>query len=161
MPASPQQRMVARPARRNKGEREIPTESRLGQASLRPVAAAQQIPPHVGQHVGDLLQQPVGLLQAAGGIGAASRLAVSVLPLVVARRKRRQTPSGSPKSLSGAPRLRLPRAMPRWKNCASRPGCWNRSSNNSATWSSQPPSSQFCVGHTLGMPEGFMAIDCM
>ena len=36
-------------------------------ASLRPVAAAQQLPPHVDQHVADLLEQLVRLLEPARG----------------------------------------------------------------------------------------------
>ena len=39
-------------------------------------AAAQQLPPHVGQHVADLVEQLVRLVEPARGFGAAARLAV-------------------------------------------------------------------------------------
>ena len=153
--------MVARPARRNKGEREIPTESRLGQASLRPVAAAQHGPSQLGQHVGDLLQQPVGLLQAAGGFGAASRLAVSVLPLVVARREAEadaQWIAEEPIRRAQAEAAARDAAM---EELRKQTRLLEQIKQQQRDLESQPPSSQFCVGHTLGMPEGFMAIDCM
>ncbi len=60
----------------------------LGSGSVRPAcfdkaptsplsAAAQQFPPHVGQHVADLIEQLVRLIEPARGFGTATRLAVS------------------------------------------------------------------------------------
>jgi hypothetical protein len=57
-------------------------------ASLRPVAAAQQLPPHVGQHVGDSSNSFVRLLLPARGIGAASRLPMPILPFLDAGEQR-------------------------------------------------------------------------
>ena len=44
-------------------------------------AGAQHCPPHLGQHIGDLVEQPVRLVEPARGFGTTSRLAVPVLPL--------------------------------------------------------------------------------
>ena len=44
-------------------------------------AAAQQFPPHVAQHVADLVQQLVRPIEPTRGFGTAARLAVSLLPL--------------------------------------------------------------------------------
>jgi hypothetical protein len=42
-------------------------------------------PPHLGQHVADLVEQLVRLVEPAGGFGAAARLAVAVSPIRDAR----------------------------------------------------------------------------
>jgi hypothetical protein len=42
-----------------------------------PLSAAHQLPPHIAQHVADLLQQLVRLVEPARGIGAAAGLAGS------------------------------------------------------------------------------------
>jgi hypothetical protein len=47
--------------------------------------AAQQFPLHLGQHVADLLEQPVHLLEPTRRLGTAARLAVALLPVVEAR----------------------------------------------------------------------------
>jgi hypothetical protein len=38
-----------------------------------PPAAAEQLPPHFGQHVADLVEQLVRLVEPARGVGAAQR----------------------------------------------------------------------------------------
>ena len=43
---------------------------------------AQRHPAHLGQHVVDLIEQLVRLIEPARSIGTPSRLAVPVLPLV-------------------------------------------------------------------------------
>jgi hypothetical protein len=66
--------MIVRPERRNKGEREIPRRVANRPASPRPAGSTRHLPPHLGQHVGHLVEQLVRLLQPARGIGAASGL---------------------------------------------------------------------------------------
>ena len=44
--------------------------------------AAQQLPPHLGQHVADLVEQLVRLVEPAGDFGAASRLTMFLLPIL-------------------------------------------------------------------------------
>ena len=46
-----------------------------------PLTAAQHLPPRLGQHVADLVQQLVRLIDPSRGTGAATRLAVTLLPL--------------------------------------------------------------------------------
>jgi hypothetical protein len=48
-------------------------------------AAAQQLPPHLGQHVLDLVEQLVRLAEHAIGFGAASRLPVPLFLIFDAR----------------------------------------------------------------------------
>ena len=48
-------------------------------------AAAQQLPPHLGQHVADFVEELVRLAEHAIGFRTASRLPVSLFPIFDAR----------------------------------------------------------------------------
>ena len=59
-------------------------DSRCGRQSPRP-AAAPQLPPHIGQHVADLIEQLVRFAEHSIGFSAASRLPASLFPILDAR----------------------------------------------------------------------------